>query len=350
MPQAQSNPQAKRWTPPSDEANERIEIDLDEKDPSKAVSRVKEQNEDALSLSGEDGDGREDAQTASINKRIGKDVQRRIKGVARNLTRQYDQKIAEIEARHQREIAAINGRVSGLNVERGDNTDSAHEAEMAALQSQLELASEKGDSKEVARLTRVMSQKDAQFWAGKLGKISTVQARAPAQEQRPAAKESAEDPRLTKEAKKWIRANSDWWEDHDYRGEVQVALVIDSDLDEEGYDRESPEYFQELSKRLKSKFPTLEIAGLPAKKNGKARTDQDDDEEVERDFQPANRRAPVMSHEDRGAPPTRQRSKRATLSREQIATMRAMKMDPDNNEDVMTFWEESQALAGEEQD
>jgi hypothetical protein len=359
VPEAQSSPQAQRkWTPPRDEANERIEIDLDEKDPSKAVSRVRESNEDALSLSGEDGDSQESPDDKRRNQRMSREIQRRTRSVAKNITRQYDQKIAEIQAVHQREIAALNGRVSGLNIDRADTSDAAHETEMAALQTQLELANEKGDSKEAARLQAVIARKEGQYWAMKAGKVSTLQARAqPLQQERREAAETAENPRLTKEAKKWIRANSDWWDDPDYRVEVQGALVIDEEVEEDGFDRATPEYFEEVSKRLHAKFPTLEIAGLPANKNGsgnngngKGRDAQDDVEDEDRDFTPANRRAPVMSHEDRGAPPARQRTRRASLSKEQIATMRAMKMDPDNNEDVMTFWEESQALAGEEQD
>lgn len=334
----------------------RIEIDPDEKDPSKAVARVRESNDDALSLSGEDGDSPESADDKRRNQRLSREIQRRTRSVAKNITRQYDQKIAEIEARHQREITALNGRVSGLNIDRADTSDAAHETEMAALQTQLELANEKGDSKEAARLQAVIARKEGQYWAMKAGKVSTVQARAQSQQQdRREAAETQENPRLTKEAKKWIRANSDWWEDPDYRVEVQGALVIDEEVEADGFDRDTPEYFTEVSKRMHAKFPTLEIAGLPAKRNGangnngKGRA-TDDDEDEDRDFSPANRRAPVMSHEDRGAPSARQRGKRPSLSRDQVATMRAMKMDPDNNEDVMTFWEESQALAGEEQD
>ena len=327
----------------------RIEIDPDEKDPSKAVARVKERDE-ALPPSEDDEGGEDDKRFEQYNKKLSRTIQKRMSRLSKNISRQYDQRIAEIQAEHQREVAALR-RERGVDTDRGVDADAAHETEMAALQSQLELAAEKGDSKEVARLTRVMSQKDAQYWAKKQAKVSTVETRRQPAERQPAQREPAADPRLTPQAKQWIQKNREWFDDDDYRVERQAALVIDEDLDDEGYDRETPEYFAELSKRLKSKFPGLEVVGAPAKKNGKAngkRAQGDEGEEEDHDFQPS--RAPVMSHEDRGTAPPRQRTKRATLSREQIATMRAMKMDPDNNEDVMTFWEESQALANEESD
>lgn len=347
MRQAANHQGSSARTAGSDDENVRIEIDPYEADPSKAVARVRA-DDDALSLSGDDGDGGKEQQ---FDQRIGKVIQKRLNRLSRNMNRSFQQQRAEDEARHQREIAALRGRDQGLQVDRSAGSDSAHEAEMTALQTQLELASEKGDSKEVARITRVMSQKDAQYWATKQAKVSLAEAPRAAREAAPVRQQDQpadKDPRLTDEAKKWLKANADWWEDDDYRPERSMALTIDEDLDNEGLDRDSPEYFQELSKRLKAKCPALEVAGLPAaKKNGKARKETKVQEEDDsNDFNP--RGAPVVSHQDRGDAPSGRRSQRVSLTREQIGTMRSMGMDPDNNEDVLTYWEESRLLTAQE--
>lgn len=311
-----------------------IVVDLDANDPDKAVSRIpvrQQQSERKTQELTPEEERRLDRK--AFAKRFGK------------IERNFEQRIADQEARHQREIAELKGRGGRLDAKRESaSDDAAHEAEIERLTALLEAAQESGESKKVAQLTTEISRKDAQYWAKKeaaiRGEPAPAERREPDRSVTPKVRSMPEKGQ-TATANKWLRLNEDWLQDDDYKVQQQAALVYDGELTDEGYDPGTEEYFEELNARLLKMFPKLEVVGVSAKKKATKTTESDDDEVDEE--RPAPRRVPpVSSFEDRGEPARGQRnSRRTTLTAEQRQTMLAVNMDPDNNRHVLTFLREA---------
>lgn len=320
-----------------------IVVDLDADDPDKAVSRIpvrQQRSEKQTQELTQEEERRLDRK--AFAKRFGK------------IERNFEQRIADQEARHQREIAEMKGRGERLNVKReGVNDDAVHEADIARLTSLLEAAQEAGESKKVAQLTAEISRKEGQHWAKKeaavRGEPAVVEPRKVVAS---AAKNKAiPDKGNTQTANRWLRQNEDWLQDDDYAVEQQAALLYDAALTDEGYDPSTDEYFEELNARLLKKFPKLEVIGAKAKKKAKATEDDEgrrsnagrDDDDDGDDERPEPRRIPaVSSFEDRGTPARGQRNgRRTSLTAEQRQTMLAVNMDPENNRHVLTFLREA---------
>lgn len=82
-------------------------------------------------------------------------------------------------------------------------------------------------------------------------------------------KQPEEVPELAKE---WIAKNSNWWNKIEHMDATSLALGIDSQLTNEGYDINDPEYYEEMDKRISKYFPHLINPQETADKN----TSQDD--------------------------------------------------------------------------
>jgi hypothetical protein len=50
----------------------------------------------------------------------------------------------------------------------------------------------------------------------------------------------------------WVKENSQWFNKPGYRKETAMAYGIDAELTEEGWDASDPEYYDEMTRRLKS--------------------------------------------------------------------------------------------------
>jgi hypothetical protein len=53
-------------------------------------------------------------------------------------------------------------------------------------------------------------------------------------------------------ASDWVKENSQWFNKPGYRKETAMAYGIDAELTEEGWDASDPEYYDEMTRRLKS--------------------------------------------------------------------------------------------------
>lgn len=58
------------------------------------------------------------------------------------------------------------------------------------------------------------------------------------------------------EAMRWWNKNR-WFNNPDHVSESATARKIDEQLDAEGWDKESPDYYKELDNRLQKQFPEL---------------------------------------------------------------------------------------------
>ena len=91
----------------------------------------------------------------------------------------------------------------------------------------------------------------------------------PQQAAKPDVQKPQEVPELAKE---WIAKNSSWWNKSDHMDATSLAIGIDTQLTNEGYDLNDPDYYEELDKRLSKYFPNLVNPQETADKN----TSQDD--------------------------------------------------------------------------
>lgn len=321
------------------------EVNLDEKDSAKAIERHQEQ---ALPPS-EDLDG--DEVSAAPRTADSREWRRRVRRVENRLQRGFDQKVAEIEARHQRELRDLRGDVDGLKTRRSEDPDTsaldaAHESAMAAMQTALENAIEKGDSPKAAELTRKMARAENEYWAKKRGasdeELRRQKERDSQREQR-RQRDTEEERRdeVTPEGQRFMDMNDDWWGDEDFEIETQAAIVIDRQLMREHSDPKSPAHYRKLAKRLREKFPDLEVKVRKARDEDLDDEDDDEEEDMGTRQRSKTRRPAVPGFRDNGQAEglqTRARNgRRVTLTQEDRANMRRFNLDPENDGDVSHY-------------
>lgn len=319
-----------------------ISVDLNAADENKAVER-RASSDIARSV-------RDAADTDPPPRtKVEKEMFKRMGRLERNLEKQFDQKLANREAEWQRERSELKTQIDKLSVDRGGGetqADAAHEAAITALKDKLAAAYEKGDSAASADITLQISKLDAQFWAKKAA-AAGVATRENAgtsegvrRETPQAAAPQSKGP--TAAGARFMRANEDWWTDPEFVVEKAATDAIYLKLvSQEGFDPKDEETFKEVTRQLKAKFPNLDVRS--------GRRGPDDEEEGEADEVQGNTRqtrrpAPATRIDDRGASSAVNRGQRRTLSKEEVATMKACRLDPDNDKDVVTFLREAVAL------
>jgi hypothetical protein len=330
-----------------------ISVDLSEADAGKAVARRAPRSDIASQVRDDD-----DRARGGKRSKTEEELFKRMTRMQRSLTKQFDQKLADSQAQHQREIADLRKQYEGgVDVERGGASalKDAHEKAMAALEAELTEANEKGDSAAVAKITAKMIKADGEYHA----KLTGTQVRRDAGGDQPGG--GTQQPRQAAPVKgptpagsRFILANEDWWEDPEHEIEKAAASTIFLKLlNEDGFDANSDETFKEVAKLLKAKFPDLPVMtgkGKQARGNeiddGPGEGDDDDDDEGrDRDTRNERGRAPAMRVTDRGAGNGRiAQGNRRTLTTEEIKTMRSVGMSPDNDRDVIQFLREAVSM------
>lgn len=342
-------PKAKRAAVSSEDRT-LVSVDTDQSDTSKAVQRVNGDDADDRKMPDrEDSDVSESERRNSVwldrsramNKRVGR------------MTRNFEQRSAEQEARHQREMRSLRDEVDTLRTTRGKSdsqTDADHEAAMQVLAEKLEAALEAGKSADAAKLQREISRKEAAFWAGKqAAAMGGDDSRSKARER----KEEKDDPAVTQVRKPskagiaFTEAN-DWWDDPDFAIERGAANTIFAQLvTDEGADPDDPDTYARVAKRLKRKFSDLDVE-VPGKRRRAADDDDDEEEEEEEDEDTGTRRgakrraeeAPIQ--QSRGRDPnyrgaSRKRSGEQHLSEKDLKNMRMVGMNPDNEDHLLDY-------------
>jgi len=131
------------------------------------------------------------------------------------------------------------------------------EVQYKTVAQQLREAIESGETDKQVELMERMSD---------LRQTKTIE---PPQTAKPDVQKPQEVPELAKE---WIAKNSGWWNKSDHMDATSLAIGIDTQLTNEGYDLNDPDYYEELDKRLSKYFPNLINPQETADKN----TSQDD--------------------------------------------------------------------------
>jgi hypothetical protein len=332
-------------------ASEReISVDMNAADPSKAVTRRKP---------ADIGQGvRDDADGDRPRTKAEKELFKRMGRLERNLEKQFEQRQAARDAEHQRQISELQAKLDRVQVDRGggdDAADRAHETAINVLKDKLAAAYEKGDSKESAELQAQISRLDAQFWAKKAAAAGqttreTAAAGDGGQQRQQQGTQQQQNKGPTVAGSRFIRANEEWWDDPEFEVEKAAANTIYVNLvNKEGFDPKDDETFKEVAKQLKAKFPKLEVRA--GRKGGDPEDDDDPDDDVRRGEGEGDgetrqqRRAAAANLADRGAASARDRSRTSrTLTKQEIETMKACRLDPDNDKDVVQFMKEAAAL------
>lgn len=340
-----------------------ISVDLNETDPDKAVRRESRPRSDIASDVRDNAAGRSHSNAE-------REMFKRMSRFSRSIEKKFDQRLAEAEARHQREMSDLRKSYDGVKVEgRDEQAATDHEAKMADFQRQLEAAIERGDSAAQARITTEMMKADGAYHA-KLAGATQRRDTAGTGNEGAAQAQAVRRTGPTQAGARFITANGDWWDDPEFAVEKDAAGGIYVRLtNDEGWDANSDDTFEEVARRLKTKFPDLPVA-VKGGKRLKAKADDDDqddlgdgpddgddddddeDADLERSVRQGReqsrqrpRRAAAASFQDRGGDGGR--SERATLSQQDIKTMRDSNLDPNNNKHVLTFLGEKQAYVAE---
>lgn len=203
-----------------------------------------------------------------------------------------------------------------------EQADSAIESAEAELESAIENGNTSAQVKLTSKLTDLKAEKiQAEISLNDLpetGEIPPFDGKVPAQ--RP-------DKSL---ADKWVDDRGDWYGQRGFERETRLANRIDREVFADGFDPKTPEYFEELDKRLKKKIPKAyeDIDALDADADDDNAGDEGDTKRGKRRRSPV---APVDGADTRDRR-QRQRSSKVELTEEDFANMRRFNLDPNNPE------------------
>lgn len=117
-------------------------------------------------------------------------------------------------------------------------------------------------------------------------------------------------------AAKWIKSNA--WINKPAAAKERAALLqISQQLTQEGLAANSPQHFKELGRRLKLRFPNVQIAGSSSKKPAYG--------------------APVANTRGNARPNSQPATNKVRLNRTDLAMMKTFKLDPNNPAHVREF-------------
>ena len=157
------------------------------------------------------------------------------------------QAVREAIANKDRELAQLRGQNDTLRDGQIAAAESNIKNELDAVRGQLAVAIEDGKSEEQAKLHQKMGETTAR--AAQLATFKQqheARKKAPAQRGQPVPANALAD--------KW-KLDNPWFAKKGARR--TYAVVIDKELTDEGLDQQTPEYFTELNRRMRSEFPDL---------------------------------------------------------------------------------------------
>ncbi len=198
----------------------------------------------------------------------GEKVQRRIKKLV------DQRREAELQSRKlQEQTTQLQSRLERL--EKGTESTARYQAENAfqtryqETRSALAKAVEEGDTENQLQFTEQLADMRAAIRVAELQKSQASQQAA----QSPTvgrAQQAAQSP-APKKAMDWWQKNR-WFNSGGFERETAAARAIDVQLDIEGFDKESEDYYEALNNRLRNVFPELNSEREPVKAKPKSRS------------------------------------------------------------------------------
>jgi len=203
------------------------------------------------------------AEEAKQDDEYGPKVQKRIQKLV-NQRRE-----AEIQARQiQEQNAQLQKRLERLEHGSQQNAEKAFNQRYSQTKAALEQAVEEGDTKSQVAFQEQLADMRAAMRIAEMQR-QQAQQRAAASPTVGRAQQAAQNPAPPK-AMQWWQANN-WFNAAGFERETAAARSIDVQLDLEGYDKNSDEYYQVLNSRLQKMFPELSSGASPSKARTKSR-------------------------------------------------------------------------------
>ncbi len=263
--------------------------------------------------------------------------------------REASREIASAKKEAGETISKLEERIASLERSgKTDELDNEFAGKLDDIESQIEVAMEKGDSTKVAALTRQMSE----ITADKRDKKRELEAAAHTDEPDDL---DAETPKVIPRAMEWIEEQV-WWDDEDLGHVRAYVRKADLALQKKGYDPHDDDFYEQLEALVEEKYPGIVEHTIDLEFDEEEEEDGDLDLEDEDEFgsvpskKKAGRRkkkrgrvrSPV-SEGDRGgvsrAKKKFRKKKGKTLSRARVANMRAFGLDPEDPAAVENYLE-----------
>jgi len=176
---------------------------------------------------------------------------------------------AEIQARQiQEQNAQLQKRLERLEQGSQQSAEKAFNQRYSQTKAALEQAVEEGDTKAQVAFQEQMADMRAAMRIAEMQRQQSQQ-RAAASPTVGRAQQAAQNPAPAK-AMQWWQANN-WFNAAGFERETAAARSIDVQLDLEGFDKNSDEYYQTLNSRLQKMFPELSSGASPSKARAKSR-------------------------------------------------------------------------------
>lgn len=229
---------------------EDFQIEITEDPVQEAKEEAKDVAEEEQAKTAEDDD-----YGPKVQKRIQKLVQQR--------------RDAEVQARQiQEQNSQLQKRLERLEQGSQKSAEQAFNQRYGETRAALEQAVEEGDTKAQVAYQEQLADMRAAMRIAEMQRQQSQQ-RAAASPTVGRAQQAAQNPAPQK-AMQWWQANN-WFNAAGFERETAAARSIDVQLDLEGYDKNSDEYYQILNSRLQKLFPELSSGSSPSKARTKSR-------------------------------------------------------------------------------
>ena len=176
---------------------------------------------------------------------------------------------AEIQARQTQELnAQLQKRLERLEQGSKQSAEQNFNQRYAQTKQALHRAVEEGDTEAQVNFQEQMADMRAAMRIAEMQKQQSQQ-RAAASRTVGRAQQAAQKPAPAKAMSWWQKNN--WFNAAGFERETAAARAIDVQLDLEGFDKNSDEYYDHLNNRLQKVFPELVSGSSPSKPRTKSR-------------------------------------------------------------------------------
>ena len=192
----------------------------------------------------------------------GEKVQKRIQKLV------AQRKDAELQVKEmQEQNAQLNARLLRLEQGENKNTEQAFNQRYSQVKQALEKAVEEGDTKAQLAFTEQLADMRAAVRVAQLQQQQRSQQSVSPTVGR--AQQTVSNP-VPDKAMQWWQKNN-WFNQQGFERETATARAIDVQIEAEGFDKNSDDYYEELNNRLQKVFPELISGTSPNKTKVKSR-------------------------------------------------------------------------------
>lgn len=172
-----------------------------------------------------------------------------------NLSRQVSELGDRFNHGLSQQAKDIDARISRIEKTEENEVIRNFGARYNAVKEALKAAASEGDGTKVAELTETLTDMRIAWSNAERARAELQRRRVQQpQQQRPQVQNV---PPPTQEARSWALRNRGWFGAPGFQKETRYARLVDVMLEEEGYDKNSPEYFDEIDKRVGARYPNM---------------------------------------------------------------------------------------------